>query len=211
LYFEGKMKIEEFSSDHLDVLKELMNIAMGNATASIADLLQAFGTMHIPSLTITDMDGLKTYIEKVIPSDDKYYVTKQLFGGIIGGEFIFIMTDESASNLGHYLYDVSQANDADIMDAVIELTNILSSTIISRLVEELKTKVQFFAPSTEVVTGNRVVGEDETLNYHKIIIISTVMEFQRHQISGQIFILARDETITRLQELIDEKLEELYT
>lgn len=205
------MQTNEFTEDHLDVLRELMNIAMGNATSSIADLLQAFGTMHIPSLTITDMDGLKTYIEKVIPSDDKYYVTKQLFGGIIGGEFIFIMTDESASNLGHYLYDVSQPNDADIMDAVIELTNILSSTIISRLVEELKTKVQFFAPSTEVVTGNRLVGEDETLNYHKIIIISTVMEFERHQISGQIFILARDETITRLQELIDQKLEELYT
>ena len=203
------MKIEEFSSDHLDVLKELMNIAMGNATASIADLLQAFGTMHIPHLTITDMDGLKNQIDHTISADEKYYVTKQLFGGIIGGEFIFVMTDESAANLGHYLYDVSQPNDADIMDAVIELTNILSSTIISRLTEELNTKVQFFAPSTEIISGNHIIGQDETLNYHKIIIVSTEMEFQSHKISGYIFILARDETITRLRELIDQKLEEL--
>jgi hypothetical protein len=36
------------------------------------------------------------------------------------------------------------------------------------------------------------------------------MEFQSHKISGQIFILARDETIIRLRELIDQKLEELY-
>lgn len=205
------MQTDEFTGDHLDVLKELMNIAMGNATASIADLLQAFGTMHIPHLAITDMDGLKNYIDEALGPDERYYVTKQLFGGTIGGEFIFVMTDESAANLGNYLYDVSQPNDADIMDAVIELTNILSSTIISRLTEELKTKVQFFAPSTEIISGNLLIGDEETLNYHKIIIVSTVMEFQSHKISGQIFILARDETIVRLRELIDQKLEELYT
>lgn len=205
------MQTDEFTGDHLDVLKELMNIAMGNATASIADLLQAFGTMHIPHLAITDMDGLKNYIDEALGPDERYYVTKQLFGGIIGGEFIFVMTDESAANLGNYLYDVSQPNDADIMDAVIELTNILSSTIISRLTEELKTKVQFFAPSTEIISGNLLIGDEETLNYHKIIIVSTVMEFQSHKISGQIFILARDETIVRLRELIDQKLEELYS
>jgi len=205
------MRVDEFSSDHLDVLKELMNIAMGNATASIADLLQAFGTMHIPHLAITDMDGLKSYIDQAIATDEKYYVTKQLFGVIIGGEFIFVMTDDSASNLGNYFYDVSKPDDADIMDAVIELTNILSSTIISRLTEELKTKVQFFAPSTEIISGNHLIGDEETLNYHKIIIISTVMEFQNHKISGQIFILARDETIVRLRELIDQKLEDLYS
>jgi len=204
------MQIDEFSEDHLDVLKELMNIAMGNATASIADLLQAFGTMHIPHLAISDMDGLKAYMEKTIPSDEKYYVTKQLFGGMFGGEFIFVMTDESAVNLGHYLYDVTAPSDADIMDAVIELTNILSSTILSRLSEELNTKVQFFVPSTELMSGNELIGHDETLNYHRIIIISTLMEFQSHKISGHIFILTKDKMIESLSRLIDQKLEELY-
>lgn len=205
------MQVDDFSSDHLDVLKELMNIAMGNATASIADLLQAFGTMHIPHLQISDADGLKNYIKMTIPPEDKYYVTKQLFGGKIGGEFIFVVNSESAENLGNYLYDVSKATDADIMDAVIELTNILSSTTIGRLTEELNTKVQFFAPTTEIVSGNPLIPEEETLNYHKIIIISTVLEFQKHKISGQIFILSRDEMIASLRELIDQKLEELYS
>lgn len=204
------METNEFSNDHLDVLKELVNIAMGNATASIADLLQAFGTMHIPHIAISDMDGLKKYIEEVIPADQHSYVTKQLFGGVFGGEFIFVMTDESARNLGHYLYDVEEPDNADILDAVIELTNILSSTIISRLSEELNTKVQFFAPTTEVVSGNHLIGHDETLNYHKIIIISTVMEFESHKISGQIFILTKDSMIKTLRQLIDQKLEELF-
>lgn len=204
------MQSGEFSNDHLDVLKELMNIAMGNATASIADLLQAFGTMHIPHLSISDMDGLKSYIEEAIPANQHSYVTKQLFGGEFGGEFVFVMTDESATNLGHYLYDVEEPDNADILDAVIELTNILSSTIISRLSEELNTKVQFFSPSTGIMPGNHLIGDKDRLNYHQIIIVSTVMEFQSHEISGQIFILTKDGMIESLRRLIDQKLEELY-
>lgn len=204
------MQTADFSEDHLDVLRELMNIAMGNATASIADLLQAFGTMHIPRISISDMEGLDAYIRETVPQGDRYYVTKQLFGGSFGGEFMFVIAEQSAYNLGHHLYQVSQPPEADIMDAVIELTNILSATMISRLTEELGTKVQFFVPTTAVVEGNDLIGAEEILNYHRIIIISTQMTFEHQQINGQIFILTKDEMIESLKELIDRKLEELY-
>ncbi|MBV5320418.1 MAG: chemotaxis protein CheC [Sulfuricurvum sp.] len=200
-----------FSEDHLDVLKELMNIAVGNATASIADLLQTFGTMHIPQIMISDMVGLDAYIKNAIPEEKQYYITKQLFGGIFSGEFLFVICENSAINLGRHLYDVNQnPTDEDIHDAVIELTNILSATIISRLTEELNTKVQFFVPSTERIVGNSIIGQDELLNYHKIIIISTEMVFEDQQIGGKIFILTKDEMIKKLKALIDQKLEELY-
>lgn len=200
----------EFSEDHLDVLRELMNIAMGNATASIADLLKAFGKMHIPQILISDMEGLHGYIQKAVPADQRHYVTKQLFGGMFSGEFLFVISEESAQNLGHHLYDVQAPSQGDILDAVVELTNILSATIVSRLTEELNTKVQFFVPSTDVVEGNALISPDDLLNYHSIIIISTRMEFRDNNIDGQIFILTKDEMIGSLKHLIDRKLEELY-
>jgi chemotaxis protein CheC len=113
-------------------------------------------------------------------------------------------------NLGHHLYDVREPSDGDILDAVVELTNILSATIISRLTEELNTKVQFFVPSTDIVDGNALISPEDLLNYHSIIIISTQMEFQDYHINGQIFILTKDEMIGSLKALIDRKLEELY-
>lgn len=201
----------QFSGDHLDVLKELMNIAMGNATASIADLLQAFGKMHIPEITISDMGGLDSYIQNSIPGSQRNYVTKQLFGGVFSGEFLFVISEASALNLGHHLYDVEEPSAGDIFDAVIELTNILSATIISRLTEELNTKVQFFVPSTEVIDGNAIISPEDLLNYHRIIIISTRMEFEHQNISGHILILTKDEMIGSLKALIDRKLEELYS
>lgn len=204
------MEQSGFSEDHLDILRELMNIAMGNATASIADLLQAFGKMHIPQILISDMEGLHAYLQQTIPEKQRYYTTKQLFGGQFSGEFLFVISEESALNLGHHLYDVQNPSDGDILDAVIELTNILSATIISRLTEELNTKVQFFVPCVEVAEGNALISPEDLLNYHRIIIISTQMEFQNHNINGQIFILTKDEMIESLKALIDRKLEELY-
>lgn len=200
-----------FSEDHLDILRELMNIAMGNATASIADLLQAFGKMHIPDIMISDMEGLHGYLHRTVPADQRSYVTKQLFGGTFSGEFLFVISESSALNLGHHLYDIGTPSQGDILDAVIELTNILSATMISRLTEELNTRVQFFVPSTEVVEGNDLISPEDRLNYHRIIIIiSTQMEFENQQISGHIFILTKGEMILRLKELIDRKLEELF-
>jgi chemotaxis protein CheC len=200
----------EFSEDHLDVLRELMNIAMGNATASIADLLHAFGKMHIPKILISDMEGLHRYIQSTVSADQTHYVTKQLFGGLFSGEFLFVISENSAQNLGHYLYDVKEPSEGDILDAVVELTNILSATIISRLSEELNTKVQFFVPSTDRVEGNALISPDDLLNYHNIIIINTRMEFEDHNIDGHVFILTKDEMISNLKALIDRKLEELY-
>jgi chemotaxis protein CheC len=127
-----------------------------------------------------------------------------------GGEFIFVLTEESAQNLGNHLYDVDTPTDADIYDAVIELTNILSATMISRLTEELKVKVQFFVPSTQIVKGNNLLYLEETEEYSQIIIISTQMEFQHQKVNGHIFILTKDAMIQSLKDLIDQKLEELY-
>lgn len=204
------MQQNGFTDDHLDMLRELMNIAMGNATASIADLLEAFGKMHIPQILISDMEGLAGYIQQTISDSQRNYVTKQLFGGMFSGEFLFVISEESALHLGHHLYDVDNPSDGDILDAVIELTNILSATIISRLTEELNTKVQFFVPSTELIEGNALISQEDIMNYHRIIIISTQMEFEHQNISGQIFILTKDGMIESLKALIDRKLEELY-
>lgn len=204
------MQNEGFSEDHLDVLRELMNIAMGNATASIADLLDAFGKMHIPEIVVSDMQGLDEYIKRTIKPDCQCYATKQLFSGIFSGEFLFLIPKESAHNLGNHLYNIESLSEGDILDAVIELTNILSATMISRLTEELNTKVQFFVPTTQLVNTGELISPDDLINYHKIIIISTVMEFEEQQISGHIFILTKDSMIDNLKSLIDKKIEELF-
>jgi len=199
-----------FSEDHVDVLRELINIAIGAATASIADLLDAFGTMHIPQVRVAAADELKAHIEGTVEAGERNYVTKQLFTGDFGGENLFVISETSAINLGNHIYDVEIPSEADMLDAVVELTNILSATIVGKLTQELDTQVQFFVPTTQLVIGPHIIDDEDLGHYQQVIVISTVMEFEDKQIEGQIYILTKDESVVSLKALIDRKLEALY-
>lgn len=200
----------EFNEDQIDALREFMNVSIGAATASLANLLDAFGTMHIPKIEICDSSELNQKIESTIDLDSMYYATKQLFTGRFCGECMFIMSEESARNLGKHLYNITTPSYDDINDAVIELTNILTSTIVSRLTQELDTEVQFFVPSSQFTDPHSIVSREDVYEYSKIIIISTILDFRDQKINGNIYILTKDEAIKSLKVLIDKKLEEIY-
>jgi len=200
----------EFNEDQIDALREFMNVSIGAATASLANLLDAFGTMHIPKIEICDSGELNQKIESTIDTRSMYYVTKQLFTGKFGGECMFIISEESARNLGKHLYNATTPSKDDISDAVIELTNILTSTIVSRLTQELDTQVQFFVPSSQFIDAHSIVSRDDVADYSKIIIISTILDFKDQKINGNIYILTRDEAIKSLKILIDKRIEEIY-
>lgn len=199
-----------FNEDQLDALKEFMNVSLGAATANVASLLDAFATMHVPTIEICNSNELIQKINKKIDMSSKYYVMKQLFTGKFGGECMFVMNEKSANNLGNYLYNTSNPSQDDINDAVIELTNILSSTIISRLTQELGTQVQFFVPSSQILDAQNIIKYEDIKQYSQIIIISTVLDFKDQKIDGYIYILTKDEAVESLKVLIDSKLEELY-
>lgn len=200
----------EFNEDQIDALKEFMNVSIGAATANLADLLDAFATMHIPKIDVCSSSELIPRIKSEIDFRSMYYVTKQLFTGKFGGECMFIMSEASAQNLGEHLYDIEMPSKDDVNDAVIELTNIITSTIVSRLTQELGTQVQFFVPSSQFVNANAIIDANDVNNYSKIIIISTIIEFQDQKIEGSIYILTKDAAIESLKKLIDQKIEEIY-
>ncbi len=200
----------EFNEDQVDALREFMNVSIGAATANLANLLDAFGTMHIPKIEICDSYELASKIESTIDLESMYYATKQLFTGKFGGECMFVISEESARNLGKHLYGITTPSRDDINDAVIELTNILTSTIVSRLTQELDTQVQFFVPSLQFIDAHSIVNDEDVRECSKIIIISTILDFQDQQINGNIYILTKDEAIKSLKVLIDRKLEEIY-
>lgn len=200
----------QFNEDQLDALREFMNVSIGAATASMASLLNAFGTMHIPKIEICNSDELVDKIQESIDIRSMYFVTKQLFTGKFGGECMFVISEDSSTNLGRHLYNIENPSFDDVNDAVIELTNILTSTIVSRLTQELNTQVQFFVPSLQFLDSASIVDEEDVAEYSKIIIISTVLDFQDQQIKGNIYILTKDEAIESLKILIDKKIEEIY-
>jgi len=194
----------------LDMLKEFMNISLGEANKNVAILLNAFGTMHIPKISIHDTSEIKNILLDSKEANENYYVMKQLFAGEFSGESIFIVHENSAKNLNKHLNPKSEDNLDELNDIVMELTNMVSASVISRLTKELNVEVQFFAPQANLLKGSNLLDMNEIVNYSKVIVMQTYLEFKELGISADIFILTKEEAMQNLIDLIDLKIVELY-
>ena len=193
------------TEDEKDVLQELMNIAYGSATAVVADMLEAFASLSIPNIKImTVSELLKTFQEL---KSSSYFFSSQAFSGEFNGESAFFINEESANNLAIHL---ELENRADLDDAILELTNVLTSSLTTKLAQEMETEVSFSLPNILKIPLEEMEGVETFQLYSQVIVIDTNLNFQDQKINGKIFILTKDESIlwlkTKLNTILDQLL-----
>ena len=193
------------TEDEKDVLQELMNIAYGSATAVVADMLEAFASLSIPNIKImTVSELLKTFQEL---KSSSYFFSSQAFSGEFNGESAFFINEESANNLAIHL---EIENRADLDDAILELTNVLTSSLTTKLAQEMETEVSFSLPNILKIPLEEMEGVETFQLYSQVIVIDTNLNFQDQKINGKIFILTKDESIlwlkTKLNTILDQLL-----
>ena len=148
---ESKINLTE---DEKDCLQELMNVAYGSATAAITEILDAFAKLSIPKIQIINASELKSYLSKELNLDEEHLVALQQINGTISGENMFVIDKKSAKNIAYkFGLDEDEINDEEVADIVLEITNILSSSTISKLAEDIDTNVSFSAPSIKTLTS----------------------------------------------------------
>ena len=190
------------TEDEKDVLQELMNVAYGNATAVVAEMLDAFASLSIPHITIKPVSELlKTFSELKSKS---YFFSTQAFSGEFNGESAFFINEESAQNLAKHL---ELEDEEDLDDAILELTNVLAASLTTKLAQEMETDISFSLPSLSKIPLAEM-GDVETFQqYSQVIVIDTDLNFKDQKINGKIFILTKDESIQWLKTKLNTILE----
>ena len=196
------METFTLSDDEKDVLQELMNVAYGNATAVVADMLDAFASLSIPKIKVMKTgELLKTFAALKSTS---YFFSTQAFSGEFDGESAFFINQESATNLAKHL---ELESEADLDDAILELTNVLTSSLTTKLTQEMDTEVSFSLPSISKVSLEEIGDVDTFKNYSQVIVIDTDLNFEDQKIDAKIFILTKDESIQWLKTKLNTILE----
>jgi chemotaxis protein CheC len=196
------------NEDELDCLQELMNIAYGSATACITEIIDSFATLQVPRIKIVPANKLNTYLKENFEFNTEHIVSTQLINGTFSGENLFLISTESAKNLAiEFGVEEEDIDDNELFDIILETTNILSSSTVGKLAEELHTNVSFEPPSVEKIESINTFGDVYTLEYQQIIIISSVLEFEEHKIRAELLIMTKDNSIAWLKNALNEILE----
>ncbi len=196
------------NEDEKDCLQELINISYGTASASISEILDSFATLKVPRIKLLKSLQLKDYLINNDSSNDIQFVVSQIIHGNFSGENIFLINKDSAFKLAEILNEDEDVNIEEVSDVVLEITNILSSATIGKFSELLDTKVSFQAPSLEIIDSLEDFNENRIKDFNEVIIISTILEFDKLNVKGELILLTKDESIKKLKEELQKILEE---
>ena len=197
------------TEDERDCLQELMNVAYGSATAAITEILDAFATLSIPNINIINADELNQYLSAELDFKVEHIISLQQINGVICGENMFVIDKESAKNIAYkFGLEEDEVNDEEIIDVILEITNILSSSTISKLAEDMEANVSFSAPTIKKITSIDQLKNLFISKYKKVITISTELKFEDLDIKGELFIFITDNSILFIKEKLNKMLDE---
>lgn len=197
------------TEDEKDCLQELMNVAYGSATAAITEILDAFAKLSIPKIQIINSSELKTYLSNELNLEVEHLISLQQINGTLCGENMFVIDKQSAKNIAYkFGLEENEVNDEEIADVVLEITNILSSSTISKLAEDIDTNVSFSAPTIKTITSIDQLKNLFISKYEKVIIISTQLKFEDLDINAELFIFTTDNSILYIKEKLKKILDE---
>ena len=198
------------TEDEKDCLQELMNVAYGSATAAISEILDAFAKLSIPKIQIINASDLKNYLSDELKLNEEYLVSLQQINGILSGENMFVIDKQSAKNISHkFGLEDEEITDEEIYDIVLEITNILSSSTIGKLAEDIEASVSFSAPTIVNLTSFNQLNNLFINKYEKVIIISTQLRFEDLNSNAELLIFTTDNSILYIKEKINKILDEL--
>ena len=197
------------NEDELDCLQELMNIAYGSATAAITEILDAEATLSIPKIKIIEAKDLQQHLIDYINIDLPHFISMQQINGAISGENLFVIDKSSASNVAcKFGLEEDEIDDNELCDIILEITNILSSSTISQLAEDMEAKVSFSPPDINLYNTLDDLDSQFIDNYEKVIVISTELNFNDLNIHGELLILTTDNSILYIKEKVNKILDE---
>lgn len=170
----------EYSSEQLDIIKEVSNIALGNSATSLSELLNARISMSVPNINI---ESIGDFISSI---DETEVIGKILIlKGQIEGSILILFDIDTAkkivSNIGQGKL-LSQDKLDDIRVSFIEeVCNIVGSTYIRNIADYLNIKIEIENSSLlydELTAILSYTFMEEEQFYSEIINIQTDFKYE---------------------------------
>lgn len=155
----GKFTFDEINSMYFDVLREIGNIGAGNATTSVATLLNIKLNMEVPDVKLMPVQELNT----AIGSEEEEIVG--IYLGVqndIEGSLMFLLKMDAAHYLVNHLLgrDAGYCEPFDEMDlsAMKEIGNIIASSYLSAIATMTNLTIQPTVPYISVDMAGAILS-----------------------------------------------------
>ncbi|MCF8069729.1 MAG: chemotaxis protein CheC [Desulfobacterales bacterium] len=203
-----------FSDEEKDILQEVMNIAFGNATADLAEMIDIFVVLNVPEIQAMKVNDLSVYFKKNIHDFDKIWALDQKFWGDFSGSGFLIFPARSGKTLID-LFDTGDTEEVESKqieslekEVLLEIGNILVGACVGKIAGLLNTNVTYSPPVASQSESKDFSTLVEPFNFNQTaIIMKTVFEFENQHINGLLFLITNQDSIEWLKKALYDYLE----
>lgn len=173
----------------LDTFKELVNIGVGRAAASLNDMLDSPIILEVPEVRMIGYEDLKN----VAGAASENFSCVQLgFKGSFSGLAALVFPPSSAAKLVAALTDDEPDNpglDGVMAGTLNEVGNIVINSVIGTIGNILEKPFDFSLPNYLHGTLSDLLHIGSALDLHTILLVKTHFIVQKKQIEGNIFLV----------------------
>lgn len=150
------MNIVQLSEDEYDLIKEVFNIAMGQAGKALANLLGSFVELSVPDIKLVEAEKVvNTILEYSVFAEEEAVVSfHQSFSNqCLDGTTFVIFDDKTKNNISNILGLPEKMEAVQEMEFMLELSNILVGACINSISKQLFDRSMSFVKPELIAEG----------------------------------------------------------
>lgn len=197
------------TDDRREALQEIANIGMGQAGASIAQVLGEFVELSIPRILIVPPEDVPAVLIKTV-GEKTVSIVRQAFYSEMRGEALVIFGQHRCSDLADLMGYESDLDHAAEVELLLDLSNILVGACLGGIAEQLQLAIGFSAPSlmADAMPLERLL-QDNPVPWTAALLVEVDFRLENRSFACHLVILMPEDEIRVLMQAVDRFLESL--
>lgn len=184
------------SSEEIEILQELMNMAFGNAATDLAEVTNLYVVLSVPSAGIQPAPELPGYICSETREHPRVSVVSQEFWGEFQGSAFLVLPSSASKELLSAFGDEATPDEASYepideleSESLMEVGNIVISACVGKLAELLGTAVTYTPPSATTDSSPGGAIPADLFDDGSAVVLQAGLCFEDHDLRGLISIV----------------------
>lgn len=184
--------------DQRDALQELLNISMGQAANSLAQLIETKIDISIPKITSVT----PTQLYSLLFETNNSFYTRQSFLGDVHGEVMSVLSRSGLNEVAELMEYDEPLSKEDIQEIILELCNILAGACLAGLSEQLELTTNLNMPT--LFSPDK--GNFDELQWQHSLVMEVQFVVAISSFSMRVVFCLDDASLSRIKATLDDLL-----
>ncbi|HOP41518.1 MAG TPA: chemotaxis protein CheC [Geobacteraceae bacterium] len=208
-------EVRHVTEEEKDILQEIMNIAFGKAAADLAEVINIFVVLSVPSIQILKGADLPGYLHGEILDSSNISIVEQNFRGEFSGSAFLVFPAGAGKELITLLEadneEIFESDSIDLLEkeTLMEVGNILIAACVGKMSELLGDVVTYSPPKVVVENHPHEIIPNNLFDpEYSAIVMKTLFRFEDRDVNGFLFLVTTHNSIAWLKESLARFLEQ---